>query len=499
MESESIKNQRDILQMFLEKWEENFVYIGEYVDDGFTASNFDRPAWKMLLKDIENKKVDTIITKDLSRLGRDHIAMGEYIQKTFPLKGLRYIAIHDDIDTLHETPGMDYLEFKLVFNDFYLKDISKKIRRVLKVKKERGQFLGWKAIYGYVKNPNNKYEIIVDENVRHIIKRMFNLVLDGKSPKQIANIFSLEGIPTPSVYANLNRGLKSTAYELWSPRTIEEMLNNQTYIGNLTQGRRKKVNYKSKKEIRTSKEDWIVVANTHEAIVDKKTFDTVQLLLKKGKNKQNNKNIYLLSGFMYCKECGHSIGINKSSDKKRRYTSCNYYVSNSKFGLCTSHSNNYDKLEESILNELKQIIKKNICSSTFKEKIYDEIDKRDIRVKKTNEINVFENKIKMNLNFIDKIYEDKLKGAIDIDMFNRLSLKYKNEIEKIENKILNLKDELSKIEIIDEKKLNNKILNKISEYLSLEKPNRILLVNLIDKIIISEDKIVEIYYKFKLN
>lgn len=499
LESESIKNQRDILHMFLEKCEENFCYVDEYVDDGFTASNFDRPSWERLLKDIENKKVDTIITKDLSRLGRDHIAMGQYIQKTFPEKGIRYIALHDDIDTLHETPGMDYLEFKLVFNDFYLKDISKKIRRVVKAKKERGQFLGWKAVYGYIKDPNNKHQLLVDENVRHIIERMFNLVLEGKSPRQIANLFSSEKIPTPSVYANLNRGLKSTAYELWCPRTVGEMLNNQTYIGNLTQGRRKKLNYKSKKEIRTSKEDWIIVENTHEPIIDKKTFETVQSLLKKNKNKPSGTNVYLLSGFMYCKECGHSIGINKSSDGKRRYTACSYYSANSKFGLCTPHSNNYDKLEEMVLNEIRQMLKHYVDDSTFKDKVEEVRKKNDIRTKKTYQINMLENKIKTNLNFIDKIYEDKLKGEIDMDMFNRLSLKYKEDIEVMKTQKAELEEDLNKIDDRQEEKNKSKILKKINEYLSLQKPSRTLLVNLIDKILISDDKTAEIYYKFKLN
>lgn len=499
MESESIKNQRDLLQQFLAKSQENFDYVDEYSDDGFTGSNFNRPSWERLLADIEHKKVDTIITKDLSRMGRDYISMGEYIERIFPERGIRYIAINDDIDTLYETPGLDFLQFKLMFNDYYLKDTSKKIRKVVRVKKENGQFLGWKAVYGYIKDPNDKHKLLVDENVRHIIERMFNLVLEGKSPRQIANMFSMEKIPTPSVYANLNRGLKSTAYELWCPRTVGEMLNNQTYIGNLTQGRRKKLNYKSKKEIRTSKEDWIIVENTHEPIIDKKIFDTVQTLLKSNKNKPNGKNIYLLSGLMYCKECGHSIGINQSSDRKRKYTACSYYSANSKFGICTPHSNNYDKLEEMVLDEIRQMLKRYVDNSTFKDKVEEARKKNDIRIKKTYQINMLENKIKNNFNYIDKIYEDKLKGDIDIEMFNRLSLKYKEDIEAMKTQKAELEEDLSKIDDKQEEKSKHKILNKINEYLSLEKPSRTLLVNLIDKILISDNKTVEIHYKFKLN
>lgn len=498
MESESITNQRDLLHLFLEKTKEKLVYIDEYVDDGFTGSNFDRPSWKKLMKDLEKGKVNTIITKDLSRMGRDYISMGEYIERIFPEKGIRYIAINDDIDTLHETPGLEFLQFKLMFNDYFLKDTSKKIRKVLRSKKEKGEFLGFKAPYGYLKDPSDKHKLIVDENVRPIIKRMFLLAYTGKSPRQIVNIFSKEHIPTPSVYANLNRGMKSTAYELWCPRTIEEMLTNETYIGNMTQGRRRKINYKSKKEIRTPKEEWIIIKNTHEAIIDKKIFDTVGELLKKNKNKPMGNNIMLLSGFMVCKECGHKIGINKSSDGKRYYCHCSYYTAHSKYGLCTPHSLNYKKLENLVLEEIRKMCKEYVDSTTFKDKIEESIKKNDINVKKQVEINILEKKIRTNNGYIDKVYEDKLNGNIDIEMFNRLTIKYKDEILSWKKRIESIEKEISTLDKVDTDKERKDILEKINEYLALEKPTRALLVNLIDKILISEDKTIEIHYKFKL-
>jgi len=498
IESESIKNQRDFLHMFLENTNENFRYISEYVDDGYTGSNFNRPSWQNLMNDIELGKVNTIITKDLSRMGRDYISMGNYIEKKFPECGIRYIAINDDIDTLYETPGMEFLQFKLMFNDYYLKDTSKKIRKVLRNKKERGKFLGWKAVYGYIKDPNDKHKLIVDEKIRPVIERIFNLALNGKSPRQIANVLSKEHIETPSVYANLNRGMKSTAYSLWSPRTIEEMLVNETYIGNLCQGRRKKINYKSKKEVRTSKEEWIIVKNTHEAIIDKDTFYTVCELLKKNKNINNTKKIELLSGFMFCKECLHKIGINKSQDKKRKYSCCTYYTSNSKFGLCTPHTNNYQKLEKLVLDNIKDMCYKYVDSSSFYNKIQKIKNKNDKEVKIQKEINNLNRKIITNTNYIDKIYEDKLIGNIDIEMFNRLSLKYKDEINSFKIQILELEKELNSLNLSRTNKEKDDILKKINEYLSFSKPNRNLLVNLIDKILISEDKTIEIHYKFRL-
>lgn len=497
LESESITNQRDILLNYVNNVNE-LVYVDEYVDDGYSGSNFDRPGWQRLIRDIENKKINTVITKDLSRMGRDYISMGNYIEKEFPEKSIRYIALNDDIDTLYETPGLEYLQFKLMFNDFYIKDGSKKIRRVLKSKKEQGQYTGWKGIYGYKRDPNNKHKLIVDENVRPIIERMFNLAKEGKSPRQIANIFSNEKIPTPSVYANLNRGRKSTAYELWCPRTIDELLVNPTYIGHLTQGRRKKVGYKSKKEVRVPKEDWIIVKDTHEAIIDVETFNTVSSFLKKNKNNPDGKSTYLLRGFLYCKECGHSIGVNPSSDGKRKYCACCYYTSYSKYNVCTPHSMNYDKLENAVLNSIKDICKTYIDSSTFESKVEEAKKQTSIRDKLKKEMNDIDNKIIQTTNNYDKLYVDKLNGIITLEQYNRLTFKFNEEIENLKLKRDDLASQLNNIGSNDYKKEKEETIKRINEFLTFDKPPRELLVNLIDKIEISEDKRVEINYKFRL-
>ena len=353
VESQSIINQREFMMKYIDQ-HDDLILVGEYVDDGYSGSNFDRPGWKRLMHDIDSKKIDTIITKDLSRMGRDHISMGNYIETVFPEKGVRYIAINDDIDTLYETPGLEYLQFKLMFNDFYIKDTSKKIRKTMRSKKEQGQYTGWKGIYGYKRDPKDNHKLIVDEEVRGIVVRMFDLAKQGYGSRGIADIFTKEGIPNPSTYANLIRGTKTETSKLWCSRTIDELLQNPTYIGHLTQGRRKKVSYKSKKEIRVPKDEWIISKNTHEAIIDEETFNTVQELLKKNKNNPKHKNNHLLKGFLYCNECGHSIGINTSSDKKRRYCACRYYTAHSKYNLCTPHTMNYDKLENAILKQLRE-------------------------------------------------------------------------------------------------------------------------------------------------
>ncbi len=498
VESHSITNQRDLLLKFLKSTSENLVYIDQYIDDGYSGSNFDRPDWKRLMHDINNKKIDTIITKDLSRMGRDYIYMGQLIEREFPEKNIRYIALDDDIDTLYETPGLDFLQFKLVFNDLYLKDASKKVRRIITSKKEDGKYLGWKGIYGYKRDPNDKHKLIVDENVRHIVVKMFNLSLQGYSPLQIANIFSQEKIPTPSIYANLHRGVKSSAYSLWCPRTIEELLINPTYIGHMTQGKRKKINYKSKKEIRVPMENWIIVENTHEAIIDKETFYTVQNLLKKNKHKHIRNKNYLLTGFLRCKECGHVLTIRNLKEKDKRYTSCSFYHAYSKFKVCSPHCNNYDKLEASVINNLKEICFKYVDVKLLEEKLKKELANKNEKhtlLKKLNDIKIKENQINIS---IDKIYTDRLDGTIDIEMYNRNTLKYKEQLKSIQKEKLNIESCLTNFVNSPTEEDNDAISKKVMEFLSFKKPTRSILANLIDNIYVDKNKNIEIHYKFKV-
>ena len=474
LESESIVNQRGLLQDFVKK--NNFLVIDEYVDDGYTGSNFSRPAWKRLINDLTNSKINTIITKDLSRMGRDYISMGEYIERIFPEKGIRYIAINDDIDTLYETPGLEFLQFKLMFNDYFLKDTSKKIRKIIKNKKENGQFLGWKAPYGYKKDPMNKHKLIVDNQVKPIIKQIFTMALQGKSLKQIAYILTQNNIPTPSMYA----GLKNNISNQWCSRTIKEILTNETYIGNLIQGKRKKINYKSSKEIRTSKEDWIIIPNNHEAIIDKPTFSIIQQRFSQKVYITSTKN-YLLSGLLRCKECGHAIGINQSRDKKRLYCHCTYYTANSKYHLCTPHCLNYYKLEQTILEQINQILK-NVNYQVIEKKLNKY--KNSFQNQSQKHINKLKKKIRINNLYIERIYEDRLKGNISIEMFKRLSKKYQDEIHDCSINI-------QKIDTYKQEELN------LKKYINPQNP--VFLKNIIDKILISEDKTIEIYYKFSFN
>jgi len=413
VDSESVKNQRLLLTNYVR--ESNYELFDEYVDDGYSGSNFDRPSFKRLLSDIENKKINMVVVKDLSRLGRNNIETNEYLERYFPLKNIRFVALLDDVDTKYDTYGNEMAPFKIFINSYYNKETSKKIKTTLRNKKKSGLYTGWKAPYGYIKNPIDHYRLIVDENVRYVIEMIFNLAVQGKTSNKIAEILSKEKIPTPKSYANL--GNDQIINYSWSYKTIDDILSNPVYVGHLAQGKRKKL-YGIKKEIKVDSKDWIIAENTHDAIIDFKTFERVQNRKKKIKNSCSN---YLLSDFLICKECNHKINILKNRNRKQAYTSCSYYRKYSRLNLCTAHTMNYKKLEENILNEIRK-----------KFELY--IDKKTLLITLSNKTKVeFDESInqfimeKLSLRNIDNQFLKKIINKIVIDKNKRVEvyLKFK--------------------------------------------------------------------------
>lgn len=242
--SESVNNQKSLLRTFVEQ-QRLFVY-DTYIDDGWSGTNFERPGFKRLISDIEAKKVNMVITKDLSRLGRDYILTGHYMERYFPEHHVRYISLLDGIDTGVDSTANDITPFRAIMNDMYAKDISKKIKSVKHDKQRKGLFIGGKPMYGYKMHPTEKNKIVVDEEAAIIVRRIFSMALEGISGRQIAAALNAEKIPPPAVYAGLNQGRTGPYAGLWSSERIAEMLQNQTYIGNMVQGRTKKVSYNPK-------------------------------------------------------------------------------------------------------------------------------------------------------------------------------------------------------------------------------------------------------------
>ena len=486
-DSESVKNQRNILKKYIRQ--NNLNFLNEYVDDGYSGSNFDRPGFKRMINDIEKGLINMVIVKDLSRLGRNNIETNNYVSRYFPIHRVRFVALLDDVDTEMDTMGNEMAPFKIVVNEYYNRITSKNIRTTFKNKKSEGLFLGWKAPYGYKKSSLNKYKLEIDEEAAKVVKRVFYLAKIGNSPRQIANILSNDKIPTPSMYANLNRNMSS--YNLWCSRTIDEMLSNETYIGNLTQGRRKKI-YGVKMEIRTSKEDWIIVENTHAPIVDKTTFEQVQKIRKKNLKGDFKIHDYLFRHFLRCKECGHAIGVSIRKNRNQAYTSCTYYQKYSKYKLCTPHTMNYGKLEAEILGKIRGLCKKYIDKNILK-KYIENFKKNNVQEKLKIQINEFQEKLD---NYFDDIYLDLKKNRINEEQFNRANVRLQKEkediierLEKIKQKLLNTSNENVK---------EKDITNSINEYLSFNKPPKELIALLIDRVEIDANKKIDIYFNFKV-
>ncbi|MDD4376230.1 MAG: recombinase family protein [Clostridia bacterium] len=500
-ESGSISNQRDIIHKYIK--DNNLIYIDEYVDDGVSGTTFERDGFNRMIDDIENKRINMVVTKDLSRFGRNEGQQLRYIDYFFE-KGIRYVSLLDNVDTSDEyNTSNEMMPLQFFFNEKHVRDTSKKMKASVYNKRINGNFLGSSAPYGYNKDPDNKYRLVIDEEAAIIVRRIFNMFVSGIGICEICRILTDEKIPIPSEYKKLNRGLKSTAYGVWTTRTVSDMLRLPTYAGDLTQGRLKKPSYKSKRIIRPNPKDWIVCKDKCPAIIDRETFELAQAIYERNKNQGKNTQDILLKGFVYCKECGHTIGFRlqtantkKNGEVTRCYGNCNYWGKHKRLNVCTPHNIKYYELEELVLSEIKKMCKRYLKTDSLKEVLKN----NDKTIKMQRDLDVELSRLKAEVSSstqkIDALYNDKLEGIIDTDMYKRIynqitegTIIKQNEIKEIEKKIYNIKNK-----IIDK---DNKYDDVIKEYLSMKRPSIQLLSSIIDKIVIDEEKNIDIYYKFK--
>lgn len=455
--SESVENQINILNKYA--IDNCYEIYDTYIDDGYTGTNFNRPGFNKMLNDIENKKINMVIVKDLSRLGRDYILTGYYVEIFFPKNNIRFISILDNIDSLIN--NNDIMPFKSIINDMYSKDNSKKIKAALRIKQQLGKWVGGCTPYGYKQDPNDKNHLVVDENESKIVKIIYRLFMNGYSINKISNYLFDHNIPTPCISRNINRNTKYSKLGYWSNTTIKSILTNELYTGNLVQNRRSRINYKIRKLKNNDKSEWIVIKNTHEPLVNKDVFDMTQELLKeKNTIRKNNKNEVLLSGILKCYECKKRIIIQKN--KKNMYTVCNSYKKYSKLKLCKSHYFNYYNIESIIINELEKELSK-VDFNKLKQEIINKINYSDNK-KKIQELNIK----------YEKLYLDKLNNIIDEKLFKRIKESLEMEIDYLKKrKNVNIDDLIGK-EI-----------------------NKDLIHQLVKKIELHDDKTIDLYFTFK--
>ncbi len=473
-ESESIANQRLFLTEYAAANGLNVVRV--FSDDGCSGLSFDRPDFKRMIQMIDDKKINTVVTKDLSRLGRDYIEVGRYIDKYFPSRGVRYIAVNDGIDTAARSDDMT--PFRAVFNDMYAKDISKKVRTALTAKKLGGKFIGSQPPYGYRKDPNDKNHLVIDAETADIVRRIYREFLAGETILGIAHKLSADFVPTPSAH-KARCGLSG----VWNDTAVRRILTNPTYAGNLAQNMTRKVSYKVDKKVRLPRDEWIVIRGTHEPIVSQEDFDAAaDILSRRSYNKTRRAGQpHLLSGLVFCKDCGGGMSFMRESET-RTYLVCSRWRKNARLGVCTSHSIRESYVENAVKEKLKELI-----LSLDTSEILTEADA--FLSGKNNGAKLAESlarKIEACKNTALSLYKDKAAGVISADEYAELSGGIKAERAIYERRLEELRLE------------NARETAHITEdsITSFEDIDRNALLMLVDRIYIGMNKDIEIHFKF---
>ena len=433
--SESIVNQKSLLLQYVK--ENNLKVYDIYIDDGYSGTNFDRPSFNRLLKDIEFGRVNMVITKDMSRLGRDYIGTGNLIEKYFPTHNVRYVSVTDNLDTFLDNSNNDIAPFKVIMNDMYAKDISKKIRASLRAKQKEGKWVGGRCPFGYMIDVKDKNHLIINKEQAVVVRKIYSMCLEGVTFFKIAKKLTSESVKTPSQYYNFEKKNNYSLYGEWNSKTIRDILTNRMYIGDMVQNKRSKVNYKLKKVIRNKSSDYIIVENTHKPIIDKDTFERVQNLLDANYRQPTPEYQRIFKGLMYCHECGHKIGVgnpkrdNRPIEKQYVYTYCNFYRKNSAYNKCTPHTMNYNNLEEQLMDIISNVCKKYIDLVGYE----DIVEKRkktlstytDTLEKKIGKLEIDIKSIDLK---IEKLYMDRLDDIISPDTYKKLTDKFEEQKQK---------------------------------------------------------------------
>ena len=503
-ESNSIKNQLQMLRYNAK--EKGFIVVGEYVDDGYSGTTFNRPDLNRMIKDaMEDTEPSGIMVKDMSRFGRNNAMFMYYVEEIFPNNDILFIALNDDVDTRFDEN--EIMPFKSIMNEYYARDTSKKIRSVKKTTALNGGFCGSFAPYGYRLDPQNKQKLLIDEETAPIVKRIFELSKQGNGIHQIARILCEDGILIPRAYRAMKNGTleTSTGFKFptdWVAKNVKMILENQVYLGHMVSHKTQTKSFKNRKLVPVPKEDWIIVKNTHEPIIDEDTFELVQkfISVKKQPNKTRKPNMFV--GLVKCPDCGRNMALSRRADSSR-WLRCRTYTRNT--NLCTSHSISYNALQQIVMNDIQKHIKNmEALGDQFLEEM------KELSEKGGNEkiqhlkqsLEVAEKRIEEIDNVIMKLFEQNALGKISDERFEKMSISYENEQSELKLKRNDLKDKIES----EEKKTQstNQFLETIRKYENVTELNRAMLVELIDSIYVyqaegtgqEKTQKVEINYRF---
>ena len=417
-------------------------------DDGFTGTNFERPGFQRMIKDIEAGNINMVLTKDLSRLGRNYVMTGQYTDFFFPEHGVRYVAVNDSYDSAKE--DNDIAPFKNILNEMYAKDISKKIRSVRQISAKQGKFMGSKPPFGYVKSPEDKHLLVIDPPAAEIVKRLFREFVGGESGRNIATKLNAEGVDTPAEYyfkQTGKRATRSNTLQQWGSCTIMQLLRNQVYIGDMVQCKRKVSSFKTKKRLVTNPDNWVIVKGTHEPIIDRFTWECVQKRMDAMKHAPSHNTIRVnstdeinvFSGIIRCADCGAAMAFNRKVEKSgvvRRFYRCSRYA-NSGSKSCSMHAIDADTLESVILSDIQYYARTAI---TDEKKLFDRLlsfSGQEQQEEKTAQEKILRdatNRIAFVQEASKRLFEEKVKGNVPDSLFKKMFADYESELNGLEDK-----------------------------------------------------------------
>ena len=504
-DSNSIQNQKAILQKFAE--DHHFPSPCFYVDDGFSGGTFQRPAFQQMISDMENGEIGIIVTKDLSRLGRNQLHTGLYIEERFPMFGVRYIAINDNVDT-DSSESNDLMPFKNLFNEWFIRDTSRKIRAVLKAKAERGERLGTRTPYGYRKDPDTK-KLIVDEEAAAIVRRIFAMCAGGSGPSQIARILKKEQILTPTMYAYTRYGITHTCLDTahpynWSDSAIANLLENEIYLGNTVNMKYSTKSYKDKRRVEHPREECMVFENTHPALITREVWDMVQRVRKNKRRLTKMEEQSKYSGLVFCADCGSNMVLHRAHTMSASYNhfTCRTYKKDGE--ACTGHYIRECVLDEIVLEDLRRVTS---AAREHPEKFAAYIGskqsaelQREIRRQEKELAAMRKRKAELDAIF-KKLYEDSVLSRITTEQFQMLSSSYTEEQNQIAAGIPQKEADIQRLR--ETVSGTDGFLDKAKRYMDITELTPELLRLFIEKIVVHEKEVkwskhapqtVEIYY-----
>ncbi len=486
-ESLSITNQRKILEDYAQK--SGFLVTGEYVDDGISGATFDRPAFMQMIEDGKEKKFDIIIVKDLSRLGREHIAADDHIERIFPKMGIRFISLQENYDSNNDDDATsDMLPFINLFNEFHAKSTSRKTKATKMNMAKAGKFQGSKAPFGYILNPEDKYHLIVDEEAAETVRLIFSLACDNYGYKAIGKVLREQKRLNPSAYC-LEKNPDHYQSEYWKQphdwhaSSIKGILNNQCYLGHMVNGKRRVPSFKVKKPVKMPEDTWVIVENTHEAIVDKATWKRAQEKLAVRTRADNHGAIQIFAGLVKCYDCGYALAFTQSGKNRQtpRYQCSLYNVKGKAY--CKSHFITYNDLYKIVLEDVRRRAR---CAAHMDTYLLHKLQKeashtlQNQRKTLQKDFDQLQERIEQIDKILPQIYEDSLVGMIPRERALEMMKKYEAEQQELRQQFTEAQDEL---ESYEDKYSELEVFTKaIAEYQDLQSLNATILNELISEI-----------------